>query len=170
SLGVDRTSLSHRRRPHRPGTRVAAYDAAGVVVHTEKVERLLDEREIRLRPLRPRTAEDVLELRRVAPQEYRVEVLAVHVRVGSLGGGEIFREARGRMFGLEIHHQADLMSALTAISLERRSMSAQQLVGGDGRLEQVPVAGRQYPVQVAAVCHYPGLIQRRPQLDPVVEL
>ena len=74
------------------------------------------------------------------------------------------------MFGLEVHHQADLMSALTAISLDRRPMSAQQLVGGDGRLEQVPVAGRQYPVQVAAVGHHPGLIQRRPQLDPVVEL
>jgi len=49
-------------------------------------------------------------------------------------------------------------------------MSAQQLVGGDGRLEQVAVAGRECPVQVAAVCHDPRLIERRPQLDPVVEL
>src|SRR5205823_11453989 len=73
------------------------------------------------------------------------------------------------MFGFEVHHQTNLMSALTAISLDRRPMSAQQLVGGDGRLEQVAVAGRQRPVQVAAVRDHPRLIQRRPQLDPVVE-
>src|SRR5439155_27321623 len=138
----------------RPGTRIAAYDAAGVVVHTEKVERLPDEREVRLWPLRPGTAEDLLELRRVAPQQYRVEVLAVHVRIRPLGGRGILGQARSRMFGLQIHHQTDLMSALSAISLNRRPMSAQQLVAGDGRLEEVAVAGRQGPVQVAAVCHH----------------
>src|SRR2546429_3413155 len=82
---------SHRRRPHRPHRRVGAYDAAGVVVDAEKVEPLLDEIEVGLRPARPRAAEDFLELRRIAAEEHRVEVLAVHVGVGALGGGGVFR-------------------------------------------------------------------------------
>src|ERR1700751_5784674 len=74
-LGVGGLPLPHRGRPHRPGSRVGAYDAARVVVDAEKVERLSDEIEVGLRPARPGAAEDLLELRRIAAEEHGVEIL-----------------------------------------------------------------------------------------------
>ena len=56
-----------------------------------------------------------------------------------------------------------------AIRLHRGAVRAQQIVRGDRRLEAVAMARRQRAVQVAAVGDHPGLVDGRPQLDPVVE-
>src|SRR2546430_17191394 len=74
------------------------------------------------------------------------------------------------MLGLEIHHQADLWCAFAPVGLHVRSWCAQQVVTHDRRLEEIAMAGRERPVQLAAVGDHPGLIERCPELHPVVEL
>ena len=62
------------------------------------------------------------------------------------------------------------MLALDAIRLHGGAVRTQQLMGGDRRFETVSVAGRQRAVQVSAVGDHPGLVERRPDLDAVIQL
>src|SRR3546814_18142324 len=63
--------------------------AAGVVVEADEVERLHDQVEVLRRELRPRVAEDLLELRRIAAEQGGVQVVLVHVGMRALDRGGI---------------------------------------------------------------------------------
>ena len=75
-----------------------------------------------------------------------------------------------RIFRLQVHDDAD------AVLADRRDTPAPPrharaaVVRRDRRLEAVAMAGRERAVQIAAVGDDPRLVQRRPELDPVVEL
>ena len=82
----------------------------------------------------------------------------------------VFGAPGRRIFGLEIHDDADAMLPDRAIRLYPRRMRAQQVVGRDGRFENIAVTGREHPMQVPAVGDHPRFIQRRPDRHPVVQL
>ena len=146
-----------------------ARDAAGVVIDTKEINRLADALQIGRGKLGPRRPEDLGQLRRVRAAQHRLQILAVHVRVGPPRGGEVAGILARGMLGLEVQHDADLVPALRAIRLHAGAVRAQQVVGHQRGLEQVAMSRRQRAVEVAAVGHHPGLVERRPQVDAVVE-
>src|SRR5207244_5719477 len=98
----------------------------------------------------PCLPEDLCELGRVRAREYRLEILPVHVRVGPTRGREVLRGARRGMFGLEIHHEADLVLPLGAVRLHGHAVGAQQVVAHTWRLDQAPMPWGEGPMQVPA--------------------
>ena len=120
-------------------------------------------------PVGPRLAEDFLQLVGIVALERGIEILAVHVGVGARRRGNVLGPVAGRIFGLDIDHQPDLVRADLAIDLHRRAMRAHEIVAGDRGFEHVLVPGRERAVEVAAVGHHPRFVERDPFLDPAVE-
>ncbi len=173
-LGVclDVLGLRHVLGAERKILGIVALDSARVVVHSQKVDRLLDQPHVLVRPLGPCLAEDLAHLLRVAAEEYRVQVLPVHVGVGAAHGREILRRIRRRVLGLQVHRDADLAplrGLAEAESLYRQAVRTKKIVSGDWGLEQIGVAGRQHARQISAVGHHPRLVERRPHLYTVAQ-
>src|SRR5207244_5937413 len=101
----------------RPRARVEARDVARVIVDPEKIDRLADEIQILGRPSRPGITENLRELVRITAEEYRIEILPVHVRVRASPGVAILGLLGSRIFRLEVYHDPDAMLALDAIRL-----------------------------------------------------
>ncbi len=168
-IGVDVPRLPHRGSADRPGSGLVPHHAAGVVVDPEEIDRLPDELEVCFGEVRPGVAEDLAHLRRIRPEQHRIEVLPVHVGVGPLGGREVFRRLRCRVLRFEVYHQADLVPACGAVGLHRGAVGAEQVVRRQRGLVPVGVARGEYPVQIAAIGHHPRLVERGPELHPVVQ-
>ena len=145
------------------------HHGAGVVVDADEIDLLIRQLEVLFRKIRPRIAEDFLQLGRIAAEQRRVGKLLVHIGVGALGRGQIFGAVRGRILRLDVEHHADLVLAVRAIRLDAGAAGAHQIVRGDRRLVLAAVSGRQRAVQVAAVGDDPGLVERGPARHAIAE-
>jgi hypothetical protein len=154
--------LAHARGADRPRGVVVPHDAAGVVVDAEEVERPAHRVEVRVGGSGPGLAEDRRQLLRMAAEDRRIEVLAVHVGVGSPGRLPVVLRLRRRVLRLEVDDEADPGHALRAERVDRGAVGAEQIVRCDRRLEEASVSGRQAAVEVAAVGDHPRLVERRP--------
>src|SRR3546814_4541890 len=75
------------------------------LVYADEVERLHDQVEVLRRELRPRVAEDLLELRRIAAEQGGVQVVLVHVGMRALDRGGIVARIGCGVLRLDVHHQ-----------------------------------------------------------------
>ena len=107
---------------------------------------------------------------RIGSKEDRIQVLPVHISIGAGGGRDVSGIVGGRMLGLDIDHDADLILPLGTIGLHRGAVGSQQMMRGDRRLEEVAVSRRQRAMEIAAVGDDPRFVERRPPLYAAVEL
>jgi hypothetical protein len=167
---VHASRLPHTAHAYRQRRRIIACHRARVVVDPEKIDRLLEQPHVCRRKLRPRIAKDVAKLVGVRPEQRRIEVLTIHVGVGARRRREVTRVVRRRVFGLEVHHQPDLVLSFRPVCLDAECVSAQQVVRREGRFVEIPVARRKHAKQVAAIGHDPGLVERHPLRHAPIEL
>jgi hypothetical protein len=168
-LGDGVLRLADAARAYGERARVVAADVARVVVDADEVDRLPDERHVLRRPIRPRHAEDLAQFGGIAAEEDGIEILPVHVGIGPLRRLTVGGAVRCRILRLEVHDDADAILPLGAVRLHGGAVRAHEVVRRDRRLEQVAVAGREGPVQVAAIGDHPGLVERAPHRHAVAE-
>src|SRR5690606_13419448 len=103
---------------------VGAGHRPGVVIDSDEIDRLADLAHVRVGHLRPGVAEDLRQLVGVAAEQGGMQVLLVHVRVRTAGGGQVPGRIAGRVFRLDVHHQADVVPALGTVGLDRGAVRA----------------------------------------------
>src|SRR6476659_2215509 len=153
----------------RQSLSVVARDTTRVVIHAKKIDRLRNRVHVIGRPFDPRFPEDVLHLLGILSAKYRIEILAVHVSIGSRGGRNIIGRIRSGILRLEIYNQPD-----SSIARIRRTkhfdglpVRSQDIVRSNRCLEEVSMPRGQLSVEIPAVADYPWLVDRRPHLHPV---
>ena len=118
---------------------------------------------------RPGIAEYLAQFIGVGAEEQRIEVVAIHVGVGSCSGREVGWPRRSRVLWLEIHDDADLVRPDASVGGHAGGMRADQVVSGPWCLEPIPVSRCKDTLQIAAVCNDPGFVERHPPRDSIIE-
>ena len=117
----------------------------------------------------PHVAEGLGELGGIVAEEDRVEVVAVHVRVGARGGRDVFGPLGRGILGLEIDDESDLVRAARAIVAHRGAVRAEEIVRDDRHFADVAMTGRVRAEHEAIVHHDPRLVERHPARNAIVE-
>src|ERR1019366_2507691 len=116
-MGV--TGLEDFRRTNWNAALVVARNAASVVVDTKEIELLLDQLHVVAGPVLPRIAEHLAQFVWIAAMHDGIEILTVHVRIGSRGPGDVFGRIGCSVLRLEIHDESDLTLAVVLVGAKR---------------------------------------------------
>src|SRR5439155_6018628 len=100
------------------------------------------EREIAIGDVGPGFAEDLAQFLGIASEEHRIEVLPVHVCVGSIQRCEIVWRARRGVFRFEVDDETDLLLRTGATRLDGRTVRAEEVMRRDRGLEHAAVSWR----------------------------
>src|SRR5687768_11162974 len=171
-LGVNALDLWNSTSAHRWPFRIVTADAPRVVVHSKEIQRLRDGLHVVFRKIGPGLAEYLFHLFGISPEEHRVEILPVPIRIRTIRRRDILGAIRSRILRLEIYDETNpptLRRITGPKRLHRRSMRSQQIVRRNRRLEQIPVTGSELTIEIASIAHHPWLVYRAPHRDPITK-
>jgi hypothetical protein len=163
--------LFHAARAYRPEARIVSRDLPRVVVDAKEVELLLRQRKIICREIGPRLAEDIFQFLGIRAEQCGIEILAIHVRLGSLHRGQVSGILRSRILGLDVHDESNRTAQVqSAIHLNSGTMRTHEVMTCKRRLERAAMPRCKHTVQVTTIGHDPWFIQRHPIAHTVAEL